>query len=273
MSKGVALCDRSRLSNLKYSLHHQLVRLAAKSNIKAALKTVEKLISEVESQRLTHWAITFRFLRVCLSLQSNDPSEMAANHKHLAAMCDGHGNTDSVSVRTVAATLQALVCVRSGASDAIDRAQRSIAGARTHQLDAEMGRLPSLPALREYLDLQCSLIHFRPAEVRRKKGAMQQRLDATAPDTRSSRQGICPVGLGLSTDITIDLDTCGILTAGEDGKMYLPLQWTCPAEVQVAGFLLTAYVAMVSPQSARVGEFTQCIDHVGLSTTQISSKN
>jgi hypothetical protein len=45
----ITLCDRNRLLDLKYSMHHLLARVLFKTQPRAALKSLDSLIPDVEA--------------------------------------------------------------------------------------------------------------------------------------------------------------------------------------------------------------------------------
>ncbi|KAI7585308.1 hypothetical protein KC316_g6243, partial [Hortaea werneckii] len=143
LSKGIQLCERSKLLDLKYAMHHLLARLTAKSSPKAAIKTVERLILDTEALRLVPWTYAFRFLRVSLSLEA-DLVDYSAVAKNLQALSDTSDRHRHPGVKIVASTMEAMVHLQYGGSDRLDLAQRPLAAVRTHQLSDESKGLPQI---------------------------------------------------------------------------------------------------------------------------------
>lgn len=244
LSKGIALCERRRLHDLKYAMHHLLVRVLSRSNVKAALKAVDKLIPEVEALRLLHWLYAFRFLSVSLSLQRSDQSDYQPILKHLTAISASAENQRHVAVQIAAACLEAFVHLRTGAVDATELAQRSIAVARTHQLSTEMKRLPQLSALLDCLDLACAITQFQPKQVEMKMYQMQKNLDSASRDVGWRKDSALFLPLGLPAPNDIGLDAVGILSRLEDGEIALTLTWLTRSQLYPLGYLLSGIARM-----------------------------
>lgn len=244
LSKGIALCERSRLHDLKYAMHHLLVRVMSKSNVNAALKAIDKLIPELEALKLMHWLYAFRFLSVSISLQRSDQSDHQPILKHLTAISLFAETQKHVAVQIAAACLEAFVHLRMGAVDATELAQRSIAVARTHQLSSEMKRLPQLSALLDCLDLACAIMQFQPKQVESKMDQMQKNLDSASRDVGWRKDSALFLPLGLSAPNDIDLDAVGILSKLEDGEIALTLTWLTRGQLYPLGYLLSGIARM-----------------------------
>ncbi|KAK0784368.1 hypothetical protein LTR75_010739 [Friedmanniomyces endolithicus] len=240
LSKGIALCERNRLTDLKYAMHHLLVRVLAKSSHKAAIKAVEKLVTEAEALKLGHWVYSFRFLRVSLGMQVLGPAETAAVLKHLSALKAAAEPQRHVTVQIVAATLDAVVHLKSGAADAVELAQRAIAAARMHQLSPEMQCAPQLRALLDCLDLACSLMQHKSTHIIEKMRQMQTSIDSTKYDnawTQNASTFLVPIGTLFSVDI--HADTAGILAATTKGELGLSFDWIRKGQLYALGYLLS----------------------------------
>ncbi|KAK0273271.1 hypothetical protein LTR35_012343 [Friedmanniomyces endolithicus] len=240
LSKGIALCERNRLTDLKYAMHHLLVRVLAKSSHKAAIKAVEKLVTEAEALKLGHWVYSFRFLRVSLGMQLLGPAETAAVLKHLSALKATAESQRHISVQIVAATLDAVVHLKSGAADAVELAQRAIAAARMHQLSPEMQCAPQLRALLDCLDLACSLLQHKSTHIIEKMRQMQTSIDSTKYDnawTQNASAFLVPIGNIFSGDIYAD--TAGILAATTKGELGLSFDWIRKGQLYALGYLLS----------------------------------
>ena len=268
MTKGVALCDRARLIDLKYAMHYQLAQLAAKSNSKAAFIAADKLIAEAETQKLAHWTCAFRFLRVGLSLKYGDRSDFAAIHKTMSAV--GHEGRlhGHVPAQVIASLLQALVCLRTGTSESRDSAFRYISAARAHQLHPEMAQLRQMLAFTEYLDLSCRLLDYHPAAAAGERlEEMQNYLDEKRQQhvPPLQEQDFCLLDVGPLKNSEIEADTCAIFRKSAQGKLYFPLRWMSTTEIQVIGYLLSGHANLVKQQSGcseKARRYTQYVSSV-----------
>ncbi|KAI6889337.1 hypothetical protein KC360_g4400 [Hortaea werneckii] len=243
LSKGIQLCERSKLFDLKYAMHHLLVRLTAKTSLKAAIKAVERLILDTEALRLVHWAYAFRFLRISLSLEANlvDYSAVA---KNLQALSDTSDRLRHPGVKIVASTMEAMVHLQYGGSDKLELAQRALAAVRTHQLSDETKGLPQIQALADCLDLSCAIMQFNPDLIAQKLPQMQANMDAAAKSPGWSKNGSFQVTLGVEASANLDDDSGGILRTTKTGEISLSFGWLTPSQLYALGYSLSGLATM-----------------------------
>ncbi|KAI6914454.1 hypothetical protein D0867_05224 [Hortaea werneckii] len=243
LSKGIQLCERSKLLDLKYAMHHLLARLTAKSSPKAAIKTVERLILDTEALRLVPWTYAFRFLRVSLSLEADlvDYSAVAKNLQALSDTSDCHRHP---GVKIVASTMEAMVHLQYGGSDRLDLAQRPLAAVRTHQLSDESKGLPQIQALADCLDLSCAIMQFNPDLIAQKLPQMQANMDAAAKSPGWSKNGSFTVTLGVVASANLDDDSGGVLRSSKTGEASLSFSWLTPSQLYALGYFLSGLATM-----------------------------
>ena len=248
LSKGITVCERARLLDSKYAMHHLLVRVWFRGEKpKAALKAVNQFINETEKLGLVHWTYAFRFLRVSLALRSkSSQAETSASLKHLAALVSLAESKNDIAVIIVASTLEALLHLRSTSPDGVDSAQRSIAAARTHQLTPEMESMPQAQALLDSIDLACHLVRFNPEQAEAKMQSMHTNLDSSSQRQRWGKDGTWLVQLIQPANGRSELvpDTCGIFKSTPEGRTGLALQWLTTSEMYTLGFLLSGFANM-----------------------------
>ena len=256
LSKGIVLCDRSRLVDLRYTMHHLSVRLSFKRSPKAALKSVDKLVQEVETLRQWHWAVAFRFLRVSLSLQLGSHTEHAAALKHMNALKALAEDQRLVAIQILAATLESIVHLRTGNADALNLTQRAMASARTHQLGEEMQQMPQIRALLDCLDLTCSLIQFNDDQAGAKLQQMQNNLDQGTRDAGWRKDGDVFVPLGFCENEKLEQDTAGIMRRSQEGEAMLVMRWITSSQLYALGFLLSGLTKSYQNSSdVKAGQF------------------
>ena len=238
-------------------MHHLLVRLLFKNSPKAALKATEKLIEEVEALQLLHWVYAFRFLRVCFGWQLPSPSEHTAMLKQLNAISATAGEHRHISVKTTAATVEAMVHIRSGTPDAVDLAQRAMATARTHQLGPEMERMPQIRALLDCLDLSCSLLSYDPKQTPAKMSQMHNRMDPATRQPGWTKEGTVHINMLPSANTELERDTLGIMRTSEDGMASLCLRWMSQSGIYVIGYLLSGITYMHINEDQKSAGFLQ----------------
>ncbi|EME48280.1 hypothetical protein DOTSEDRAFT_124072 [Dothistroma septosporum NZE10] len=247
LSKGLSACERARLSELKYAMLHLLARLWYKGGkSKAAMKAVEKHITEVEKLNLVHWIYAFRFLRVSLGLQADnsyvESSTLVRQLTAINAVADRHHDA---AVQIVAFTMEALIHLRARTPDSVDLAQRALAAARMHQTSPEMAAMPQARALLNYIDLGCSIMHFNLEQASAKMRLMQGDLDSANRDSSWCRDGSWHVQLGAirTSSINIDADTGGVVCM-VNGQPSLVFKWFTKMQIYILAFMFSSLCSM-----------------------------
>ncbi|KAJ6042637.1 uncharacterized protein N7446_013703 [Penicillium canescens] len=225
LSKGIDLCERNRMLDLKYSMQHLLARMIHKSNPRASLKAVDGMIQDVEAYRHAAWEYAFRFLRVTLSLSSpsHQDSVQALQHLHkITAMASRNGDK---AVSAMAAVIESLAHLQQGTnSDSIEQAQRAVAAARSHQLNDELRHIPQLTTLIQMVDICCSLLEYDVNQSGQKLKIMQALMDETLGDTNWRPDGSFSVPLNGKSAGPSSIDTGDILLV-QNGTLWLSFNW------------------------------------------------
>lgn len=240
LSKGISLCERSRLTDSKYAMHHLRIRVLVKSSPKAAFKALRDLVQEVEALGLVHWLHTFRFLRVSLCLQLEGVTDAAAVLKELNAIRRTADEERHIGVKIVAAVLETTVHLRSESTDAMELMQRALTAARTHQLSPEMQQMPQMQTLIDCLDLACALLQHNFDGIVSKMQQMQHNLDAGFNGTAWHKDGKVFVDIGPAAGTNLAQDTGGILSTSDEGRAVLAFQWIPKSQLYALGFMLSA---------------------------------
>lgn len=247
LSKGLSACERARLPELKYAMLHLLARLWYKGGkSKAAMKAVEKHITEVEKLNLVHWIYAFRFLRVSLGLQAdNSYVESSALVRQLTAINAVADRQQDVAVQIVASGMEALIHLRSRTPDSVDLAQRALAAARMHQMSHEMASMPQATALLNYVDLGCSIMHFKPEQASAKVELMQADLNSMNRQSSWCNDGSWHVQLGAirTSSANIDADTGGVVRIF-DGQPSLVFKWFTKIQVYILTYMFSSLSSM-----------------------------
>ncbi|KAJ5613100.1 hypothetical protein N7510_006294 [Penicillium lagena] len=226
LSKGIDLCERNRMLDLKYSMQHLLARMLHKKNPKTSLKAVDGMIQDVEAYRHAAWEYAFRFLRVTLSLSSPAHQDFvqALQHLHkIAAMASRNGDK---AVSAMAAVIEALAHLQQGtSSDSIEQAQRAVAVARSHQLNDELRHVPQLTTIVQMVDICCSLLEYDVNQSAQKLKAMQTLMDEALSDTTNwSSDGSFSIPLSGKSAGPSSMDTGDILQV-HNGTLLLSFNW------------------------------------------------
>ncbi|KAG0160493.1 hypothetical protein PDIDSM_8023 [Penicillium digitatum] len=225
LSKGIDLCERNRMLDLKYSMQHLLARMLHKSNPKASLKAVDGMIQDVEAYRHAAWEYAFRFLRVSLSLSSpsHQDSVQALQHLHrITAMASRNGDK---AVSAMAAVIESLAHLQQATnSDSIEQAQRAVAAARSHQLNDELRYIPQLTTMIQMVDICCSLLEYDVNQSGQKLKVMQSLMDETLSDSNWRPDGSFSVPLNGKSAGPSSIDTGDILQV-HNGTLLLSFNW------------------------------------------------
>ncbi|KXT13747.1 hypothetical protein AC579_10083 [Pseudocercospora musae] len=241
LSKGIPVCERARLSDLKYAMQHLQARIVFQSGKhKAAMTMVDKFVVETEKLQYSHWIYAFRFLRVSFGLLVPDSQrETTAMVRNLTAIAEVASRDYHHAVEIVAATLEAIVHLKSRHADGIDLALRALAAARTYQLTPAMTSMPQIRALLDCVDLACTLGRFNYEMSQKKMIEMQENMDAITRDPHWSTDGALHVPLGVKRDIDMDAETGGIMRQTKDGEVTLHFSWLTKMQMYSFGFLLS----------------------------------
>lgn len=243
LSKGIQVCERSKLVDLKHAMHHLSARVTAKTNPKAAIKAVEKLGTEVHSLKLIHWVYAFHFLRISISLHSGlseTPSVLKTLHT-LGEIADRQRHT---AIQIVAAAIEAMVHLRSGSGDSLDLAQRALAAARTHQLSEQMQALPQILVLLDCLDLASAMMQFTPEQVGQKLRQMHATMDVAAKAPNWNKDGSFTVPMGIKVSEHLVGDAAGIITGRQHGEASMSLKWLTSSQLYALGYFLSGTATM-----------------------------
>ncbi|KAF7117518.1 hypothetical protein CNMCM5793_006540 [Aspergillus hiratsukae] len=225
LSKGIDLCERNRMLDLKYSMQHLLARMLHKTNPKAALKAVDGMIQDVEAYRHSAWEYAFRFLRVSLSLSAPAHQDPVSALQHLHKISNMAYRQGDKAVAAMSAVIEALAHLQHGtSSDAIEQAQRAVAVARSHQLNDELRHIPQLSTLVQMVDICCSLLEYDVNQSSQKLKVMQDLMDERLSDPNWRADGSFSIPLSGRSAGPSSIDTGDILQV-QNGTLLLSFNW------------------------------------------------
>ncbi|KAL2828267.1 cohesin loading factor-domain-containing protein [Aspergillus cavernicola] len=225
LSKGIDLCERNRMLDLKYSMQHLLARMLYKTNPKASLKAVDGMIQDVEAYRHSAWEHAFRFLRVSLSLSSPGHQESTSALQHLHKISNMASRNGDRAVSAMSAIIEALAHLQQGSSsDSIEQAQRAIAVARSHQLNDELRHIPQLTTLVQIVDICCSLLEYDVNQSAQKLKVLQDLMDERLTDSNWRADGSFSIPLSGKSAGPSSMDTGDILQV-QSGTLLLSFSW------------------------------------------------
>lgn len=184
------------------------------------------------------WVYAFRFLRVSLSfeLSTHQDTLSAFTHlKRISAIAKYYGDK---AVIAIASTIEAMAHLRqSNSNEDIEQAQRSLADARSCQLDPLVASLPQLAALMQFIDLCSTLRKFDPNQAVSKMQAMQSILEPFF-EASSTENGVFAIPICRSP-YSSSGSTGGVIQNLSDGGLGLMFNWLPGEDIYLLGFLLS----------------------------------
>lgn len=237
LSKGISLCARCRLQDLRYSMLHLQARYQFQTNHRAAYKALDKNISEAETFQQIAWVYAFRFLKVSLLLQSTRIEAIPALQQLHAILAYAEKRGDT-AIAFASNVLEAMVHLRSSAQDRLTEAQRAIAQARSLQLTMSTKQQGAFGTLFNVFDLVCSVHQNAPDSA--KSTALIQ---ATADENDSSlgtEDGLFTVLLDRTSGGSLTTDTGGIFRKNAQGQDELVFAWLPREDVKALIFHICA---------------------------------
>lgn len=238
LSKQIALCGRCRLQDLKYASLHLQARYQFRSNHRAALKSLDKHISEAETFQHTAWVYALRFLKVSLALQVPGRVETVQALQQLHAILPHAERRGDRAVYVACNVLEAMVHLRSGAADRLEQAQRAIAAARSLQLQLSAEQLGSFGTLLEIMDVVCSIHNGQP-DPAKSMALISSVLDVKTNHFHSNTGNVTVV-LERSSGGPMTIDTGGIFQKNPDGRDELAFAWLSKDDLQMLCFYICA---------------------------------
>ncbi|OJJ43782.1 hypothetical protein ASPZODRAFT_135808 [Penicilliopsis zonata CBS 506.65] len=240
LSKGIDLCERNRMLDLKYSMQQLLARMLHKTNPKASLKAVDGMIEDVEAYRHTAWEYAFRLLRTSLSLSSPSHQDFVSATHHLHKISNLANRNGDRAVSVMSAVIEALAHLQhSSSSDSIEQARRAVAIARSHQLNDEIRRIPQLNTLIQMIDICCSLLDYDINQSAQKLKILQDLMDEKLNDDSWSADGSFSVPLNGKSVGPSSIDTGDILHV-QNGTLVLTFNWLPQHDLYALCYFLSA---------------------------------
>ncbi|EGD93381.1 hypothetical protein TESG_00927 [Trichophyton tonsurans CBS 112818] len=200
LSKGIDLCERNRMFDLKYGMQQLLCRIVSKSNPRAAMKTVDGVIRDIETYRHTGWEYAFRLLRASISLSPPPHQDLVGALHNLQKISSLAASCGDKAVSVIAAVLEALIHLQQSTNaDSIEHAQRAIATARSRQLDPEIRGIPQLNSVIQMIDICCSVLEYDTNQSSQKLKEMQRSMDQDIHNPKWKDDGSFALPLSAGT--------------------------------------------------------------------------
>ena len=262
LSKGISLCERYRLNDLKYNMQHLLTRVTYATNRRAAPRYLDGVIKDVEAVQHVPWIYAMRFLRVSLALKMSQTQEALTAISQLKVIASLANSRGDHAISVMASSLEALVHMNRAINlDGIEQAQRALALARSSQFDPQSQKIPQLSVIQLFIDLCCSIHQGDSKQAAVKLVAMQTFMDERPTDEGWSENGFFSVPIGESSARTLQnaSDSKGIVLLDGQGRVSLQVQWLSRAEIYTLGYTLcsSALISKNAQDGQRAEKFIQ----------------
>ena len=140
------------------------------------------------------------------------------------------------------AVLEAQAHLMSHQDDSIEQAQRSLAMARSRQLDeAVTSSMPQITALAQVLDLTCSLEEGNVSQALHKVQTLHELLDrGWRIDTKGETNSSFVLPIQSSSGQTSNSENIpGVITSSSDGFECIEIDWISRKDVYILNYLLS----------------------------------
>ncbi|KAF2155872.1 hypothetical protein K461DRAFT_290851 [Myriangium duriaei CBS 260.36] len=238
LSKGITVCERSKLRHQKFSMQHLLARVQFKTNPKAALKSIDSAIEDLVAFNNTLWTYVFRFLRVSLAMQRGATSDIPPTLQQLRSLVSLAESHRDIPVLVMAHILEASLYARSRSPESIEHAHRAIAAARSYQLDSSLQKIPQLRALVQFSDLCCDLATTTLDQLDAKVQVLQDLIDQLGSDSDAWMSSNFQIPTSVAATDNLQEETAGILRV-VDSKASISFTWLNKNELFILGFLVS----------------------------------
>jgi hypothetical protein len=238
LSKGISLCARCRLQDLRYSMLHLQARYQYKTNHRAAFKALDKHISEAETFQQIAWVYAFRFLKVSLLLQSPDRIEAIPALQQLHAILAYAEKRGDIAVAFACCAIEAMVHLRSSSQDRLGETQRAIAAARSLQLTMSAKQVGTFGTLFNVIDLACGVHQNTPDSA--KSTALIQATADENDDSLGTESGVFTVLLDRTSGGSLTTDTGGVFRKNSEGRDELVFSWLPREDIKALCFHICA---------------------------------
>lgn len=191
------------------------------------------------------WTYAFRFLRASLCMQSATHADLTAAMYTLIEVSTLSEKLGDQAVYVASTTILAMVYLRLMNPDSIEQAQRSIASARSLQLQLTMEELGPIVALLDLIDLACNLQSYKPDQAVAKMRDLQAIMDSAVNGDNSKDDGTFSVLVHRPPSVQLTGTTGGIFQRNGDGRDRLSLAWMRKRDLWMLGYYLSGVTALL----------------------------
>ncbi|KAM5514159.1 75k gamma secalin [Fusarium oxysporum f. sp. phaseoli] len=213
VTKGISLCEKNGLADLKYCMDYIRLKLLFQRNHKAALNAADRQIADCETYKHIQWVYAFRLLKASFYMELGQTADASAleNIRSIQVTASSRGD-DALSV--FAFILEGLALLKASKDGNIEKVQACIAQVAKYQCEPTI-HIMQLDILTLLLDLVCTINHSGLDLMLDKLKMLQDRMDACTDWHSVKSDFLIPVQKQPATGHTISSDTAGIIRSGE----------------------------------------------------------
>ncbi|RGP59234.1 hypothetical protein FSPOR_11480 [Fusarium sporotrichioides] len=258
ITKGISLCEKNGLDDLKYCMHYIRLKLLFQRNHKAALNAADRQIADCETYKHPHWVYAFRLLKATFYMELGRTADASALENIRSVQVTASNRGDN-AVSVFASILEGLTLLKASKDGNLEKVQACIAQVAKFQFDDSV-HIMQLDVLTLLLDLVSSINHSSLELTLQKLKVLQDRMDGCESWHTVKSDFLIPVKKQPSTGHTISSDTAGIIRSGGDAPVnYLVMSFMTKMELTSLIFTFTGLVNMhkSSAHGRRTAEFWQ----------------
>lgn len=248
LSKGITLCDKHRMLDLKYCMQHSMMKVLFQRNRKAALKALDQHIKDCDAYQHVHWSYAFRLLKASFYMEAGNAADATALDNLRAIQSFAHHRGDA-AFSVFASLTEALVLLKTSKGSP-EMIQNCMAQAAKYQLDPSV-QIPQLELFSLLVGFLTSLHRQKHEDTVERLRALQKKIDSWQ-DPRSKADFRLPVKKHIPASQTISKDTSAIICPGaEDGDSdHLVVSFMSQMESTLIVFALGGLTYLHKPSSS-----------------------
>lgn len=212
LTKGIALCDKHRMMDLKYCMQYSMLKLLFQRNHKAALKAVDGHISNCEAFKHVPWYYAFRLLKATFYMEMGNASDTSAleNIRAIQNVASTRGDN---ALSIFASVLEGLALLKTAKDGSIEKVQGCIAQAAKFQFDPAI-RITQLDILVLLLDFAASLHHQNADATSAKLRDLHKKVDDSENWADVKADFMVPIKKQAASSNILGQDTASIIDPG-----------------------------------------------------------
>ncbi|KOS18642.1 hypothetical protein ESCO_000389 [Escovopsis weberi] len=214
LGKGITLCDKHRLYDLKYCMQYLMLKVLFQRNHKAALKAVDGHISNCEAFKHIQWFYAFRLLKASFYFEMGTMADVGVldNVRSIQSVASARGDN---AISVLASLLEGFTLLKTTKDGSMERIQACIAQVAKYQFDPTVQQIVQLTVLTLLLEVTASLHHQSPDHTAQKLRLLQKTLDECDGWNNVKSVFLVPVKKQPSTAKTVSEDTQMVVQPGE----------------------------------------------------------